>query len=210
MRTLARRVSDQLITIADGLRDGAPSANRTDEWSHQVGELPNLVEQTRSNLEHASETLRFNPRRLFMRASTSFTGYRYTVNALAHVVDQLPPITRSLTFVADDGADTEHQRFLQAYAGVLDAVAGATRQLGELHSLQDLREETDLDTYLDQGRRACEQVAHHLDRTEGSEPGQWPAYQALHADSRRLVEDIGRNHTQLARIAAGQRPTGRK
>lgn len=206
VRTLARRVSDQLITIANGLREGTPSADQADEWSHRVGELPNLVEQTRWNLEHASETMRFNPRRLFMRTSVSFTGYRYTVNALAHVVDQLPPITRSLTFVADDGAEVHHQRFLQSYAQILDAVAGATRQLGELHSLHDLREESDLDTHLEHGRQACQQVKQHLDNADVSEPGQWPAYQALHADSLRIIEDIARTQHQLARIAAGQHP----
>lgn len=206
VRTLARRVSDQLSTIADGLHDGTPGADQADEWSHRVSELPNLVEQTRSNLEHASETLRFNPRRLFMRARASFSGYRYTVNALAHVVDQLPPITRSLTFVADDGAEVHHQRFLQSYAQVLDAVAGATRQLGELHSLHDLREESELDTHLDHGRQACQQVKQHLDNADVSEPGQWPAYQALHADSLRVIEDIARTRHQLARIAAGQHP----
>lgn len=208
VRALARSVSDQLINVADGLREGTPSSDDAEDWSHRVGELPNLVEQTRWNLEHASETLRFNPRRLFMRSSVSFTGYRYTVNALAHVVDQLPPVTRSLTFAADqEEADEHHQRFLQSYAQLLDAVAGATRQFGELHSLQDLREESDLDTYLDRGRRACEQVKQHLDDAGIGEPGQWPAYQALHADARRLVEDITRAQQRLARIAAGEQPS---
>lgn len=199
--SLAQRVASELGGIAEGLRDGVPDEDQAQQWSERISQLPNLAEQTRENLEHAAETMRFNPRRLLMRSSTSFVGYRYTVRALSRIVDQLGPLMRSISFAAGQGSDSEREEFLRAFADVLDSVADAARLLGDIHSVQDLQEENnELQQRIDAARESTRKTSKHLSHLEEAEPGRWPAYETLHADSRRLVEDIAHAEAELAQL----------
>lgn len=201
VRSLARRVGGEFSDVADGLRGGVPSEDAAQEWSERVGQLPNLVAQTRRNLEHAAETLRFNPRRLLMRGSASFSGYRYTVRALSRAVDQLHALMRSLTFIAGGEADPDREQFLRSFADALDSVAGAARLFGDIHSVQDLQQEgNELQQCINNARSATREIGGYLSSERLEEPGGWPAYEALHADSRRLVEDIARAEHDLAQL----------
>ena len=164
-------------------------------------ESPRSVKELCTNLEHAAETLRFNPRRLLMRGSASFSGYRYTVRALSRAVDQLHALMRSLTFIAGGEADPDREQFLRSFADALDSVAGAARLFGDIHSVQDLKQEgNELQQCINNARSATREIGGYLSSERLEEPGSWPAYEALHADSRRLVEDIARAEHDLAQL----------
>ncbi len=202
VRSLAKRVSGELSDIAREMGDASLTEDEVQEWSNRVRDLPDLVEQTRRNLEDAAETLRFNPRRLLFRSRPSFIGYRYILSALSRVVDQLNPIIRSVAFLAGDDSESEREKLVRSVGDVLDSAAGAIRFLGEIHSFRDLQEEqNELQHCIDDARTSTHEIRECLSPELLAGPGSWPAYEALHADARRLVEDVAHAERELSQLA---------
>lgn len=196
VRSLADRVRTEMETIADGVRTGAPQPDQAAEWARRVDELPNLVDQARQSVDQAAESLRYNPRRLLQR-TTSFSGYRHTVEALSRVANQLHPITRSLTSLAEADGHDDAEQYLRSFADVLRSAAEPVRLLGDIHSGQDVREHRDeLHRHIEQARADIRTLGRSLS-AEHLEASDMPTYEGLHADSRRLVEDLAHADREL-------------
>lgn len=193
INALARSLHDLLTDLSEGLRDGVPDRDQAEAWQHRADQLPNTVSQARATVEHAAETMRFNPRRLFLRGSSSFAGHRTIVNALEHASEQLRSATQVLTHAANtDGAQNQaqHHEFLASYAEVLAATAEAARALGELHSVEDAERLADIDEATTRASQAYSDLAERITGRELDDPDQWPVYGPLQTDAHRLVEEF--------------------
>ncbi len=197
---LARSLCDLLSDLSRGLRDGVPGRDQAEAWQHRADQFPDTVAQARSTVEHAAETMRFNPRRFFLRGSSSFEGHRTSVNALERASEQLRATTRGVTYAAttDHPHHAEHDQFLAAHADLLAAVAEAARVLGELHSAEDTQRLDELNDATDRARQAYSTLAEQAERQELDSPQQWPIYGALQTDAHRLVEEFIQARDSLA------------
>lgn len=195
---LARSVSDLLTDLADTVEHGVPASEDADSWQDRAQQLRGTVSQTWASIEHAEETLRFNPRRFLMRTSPSFSGYHTIANTLERVTEQLQSITRGLRYAAEtDNPGPQHDRFLSHYSDLLDRAADCSRTLGELHSVSDI-EDSELAGTVRRARSAFEDLhseasSGQLDSTDG-----WPTYGALETDAHRLVEEFREAERTLA------------
>ncbi|MFP5069198.1 FUSC family protein [Pseudonocardia nantongensis] len=197
--SLSRSLCDLLTDVADGLTDGMPDDDQVSQWSYRAGRIPDLAEQARTSIEHAAESMRFNPRRLFMRQSTDFSGYRVTVCAFQRANEQVMSVCRSLRH-SSDARESPHgtDRVLGELASVLHAAAEATRVLGSIHHVVDLDRASDLDEPLDRGRDAIARASEQVDTHDLDHGRDGPIYTGLLTDARRLIEEYGEARHQLA------------
>ncbi|MBA8824933.1 hypothetical protein FHX42_002280 [Saccharopolyspora lacisalsi] len=207
---LSRSLCDLLTDVAEGIRGGVPEQDQADAWLHRANQFPGMVAQARSAVEQAVETRRFNPRRLFLRSSASFEGYRTIINALDRVTEQLRMATRGLTSAgsADTSQRHEHEHFLADYAAVLTAVAEAARVAGQVHRDDDTEQVQQLGDATDQARRAYHALVEQSGGRQLDNPDQWPVYSALQTDVHRLVEEFvqaRQNLTQLIETDSASR-----
>lgn len=203
INALARSLHDLLTDLSEGLRDGVPDRDQAEAWQHRADQLPNTVSQARATVEHAAETMRFNPRRLFLRGSSSFAGHRTIVNALEHAAEQLRSATQVLTHAANtDGAQNQaqHHEFLASYAEVLATAAEAARALGELHSVEDTERLADIDEATTRAGQAYSDLAGRITGRELDDPDQWPVYGPLQTDAHRLVEEFVQARHTLGKL----------
>ncbi len=200
--SLARSLCDLLTDVSDGLREGVPDPDSAQAWHHRADRLPESVAQARSTVEHAAETMRFNPRRLFLRRSTSFAGHRTTVNALERAGEQLRSGLRGVNnaVTTDHPRNREHHRFIIGYAEVLASAAEAARVLGQLHRTDDTQRLRELDEATDRAERAYRDLAEQAEDETLDSPRQWPIYGALQTDAHRLVEEFIHARHSLSRL----------
>lgn len=190
--SLSQSLCDLLTDMSDGLSAGIPDGQNADSWRHRANQFPDTVAQARATMEEAAETFRFNPRRLFMRSSTSFEGHRVVLNALERASEQLRSISHGLTDATGENTPhhREHDQFFEIYSGLLSAVAEAARVLGNLHSAQDVKQANEFDEATDRARRAYQRLTEHSAGEELDSPEQWPIYGALQTDAHRAVEEF--------------------
>lgn len=204
---LSQSLCDLFSDISRGLRDGMPDRDAAEAWMHRARQFPDCVEQTRSSVEHAAESMRFNPRRLLMRGTSSFDGHRAIVNALGRASEQTRSMTQGLYQAADSAEAYReiHEDFLRTYSSAVGTAADAARILGSLHSTDDLREENLLDDHIEHGRAATQKLNTQAERHELDGANQWPVFGALQIDAHRLVEEFAQSQHELAKIveAAG-------
>jgi uncharacterized membrane protein YgaE (UPF0421/DUF939 family) len=200
VESLSKSVCDLLCDISETLAQGTPEQDRVGEWSSRAGRMPELAESARSVIEHAAESMRFNPRRLWMRQSSDFRGYRYTLDAFERASEQLTSMCRSLRHSkAEDRSTTEAEHeFARGLADVLAAAAEASRILGEIHSVADREHVSELDDPIEQGRKAVERLSRHADDHDLDQGYDGPIYTGLLTDARRLVEEYGEARSRLA------------
>jgi uncharacterized membrane protein YgaE (UPF0421/DUF939 family) len=107
---LSRSLRDLLTDIDDGVRQGVPDKQTAESWLHRADQLGDTVAQARSSVEHAADSMRLNPRRLLMRGTRSFTGYRVIVDGLERASEQVRSLARGLQYmtVSDQHLDEEH------------------------------------------------------------------------------------------------------
>lgn len=198
--SLSHSTCDLLTDVSENLRHRMPDRDRVGEWSSRAAQMPQLAEQARSVVEHAAESMKFNPRRLWMRHSSDFSGHRYTLCALERASEQLISMCRSLRHnKAEDRAITEAEHeFARGLADVLAAGADAGRVLGEIHSVADLEHASDLDAPVERGRRAVEALSRHADDHDLDQGYDGPIYTGLLTDARRLIEEYGEARGRLA------------
>ncbi|GAB2683096.1 aromatic acid exporter family protein [Saccharopolyspora gloriosae] len=210
IESVAHTLCDLTTDVSDGLREGVPSAEDAAEWRHRADQLPEIVTQARSSVEHAAETTRFNPRRLLFSQKPSFDGHRSSVNALERAVEQLRSAMRGLTYAAeaDDPQEQQHE-FARDFGALLREVAGAARAAGDVHG-NDNHDE--LDRLGEATENARERYRALVARTEDRQldrPDQWPVYGALQTDAQRLVEEFVQAYDNLAELMRGTgSPTG--
>lgn len=189
--SLSRSLCDLLTDVSEGL-SGVPDRDQAEAWQHRADQFPDTVAQARSTVEHAAETMRFNPRRLLLRGSSSFEGHRTILNALERATEQLRSTTRGLTYAAssDHPHEQQHDEFLVGLADVLAATAETARILGQLHSANDSERLHELDQATEQARRSYSDLVDQVEGERLDSPDQWPIYGALQTDAHRLVEEF--------------------
>lgn len=199
---LSHSLCDLLTDVAGGVSEGVPNQDDADAWLHRANQFPDEVAQARSAVEHAAETRRFNPRRLFLRHSASFEGHRAIINALERGTEQLRSATRGITYAssADASQQDTHEQFLATYGKVLSATAEAARVMGALHSADDTEHAKELDDATDRARRAYSELAEQTEGQKLDSPDQWPVYSALQTDAHRLVEELVQANQNLAEL----------
>lgn len=199
---LSRSLCDLVSDIARGLREGVPDRDEAEAWMRRADRLPDAIAQARHTVEHAAETVKLNPRRLIMHGSSSFEGYRAIINALHRASEQVCAMTKALNQAAQqDGPTGEaHERFLHDYARLLDSVAEAVRTLGNLHTMEDLRDESKLDHRLRDCREAFDALVERAEGQQLDASDQWPVYSGLHTDAYRLIQEFIQAQHELAEL----------
>lgn len=200
--SLAHSLSELLADVSEGLRSGVPTADQAEEWRYRANQFPDTVAQARATVEHAAETMRFNPRRLFMRNSTSFEGHRSILNAFERATEQLRSTARGITYAAstDHPVHSEHEQFLNTYAEVLATAAETACALGRLHSPHDTQHLDELHDASDRARQAYQDLAEQTEGQELDSPDQWPVYGALQTDAHRVVEEFVEAQQKLSEL----------
>lgn len=202
VRALSRSLCDLLTDIAEGLHEGVPSRDQAEAWQHRTNQFPDAVAQARSAVEHAAETMRFNPRRLFLRTASSFDGHRAIINVLERATEQVRSTTRGLTYTTstDHPHQQQHDQFLDTYGRLLNAVAETARILGEIHSINHTEQTGQLEDALEQARGAYNELNEQAQDHNLDEPDQWPVYGPLQTDAHRLLEEFIQGHENLSRL----------
>ncbi|WP_247597765.1 aromatic acid exporter family protein [Streptomyces sp. RKND-216] len=151
VRSLAHSLCDLLSDMFAALQENSLEEERTRQWRHRAGDLRSSVDQARSSVETAYESLFYNPRRLLpgRRMTADFSGYRAVIDGLERVAHQVASMTRSL----DQWRESEgergrggHGRFVQVYGDFLSSAATIARLLSEV----------DEDRLQDQATKLCQ------------------------------------------------------
>ncbi|HET6859725.1 MAG TPA: FUSC family protein [Streptomyces sp.] len=151
IQMLGHEVETLLDDMADGLREGDVSAERTQAWILAGERAQGSVAQARIGLRMAEDSLPLNPRRLLPahRGYLTFGRYRQVLVSMERSVYQLASLNRSL----DQWRETENT---YSYTPVLHAYAEFLTALRDIaHVLSAL----DTDTLTDQAAEASTRVA---------------------------------------------------
>lgn len=179
-----------LTDVADGLRDGMPERDVVVDWLRRARQLDATVASARQAVETGSESVVWNPRRLFRRRSTpvSFAGYRTLVEALARAGEQMRSICYALLRMIDDEESPyPGEDFLDSYADLLEVVARAPESIGATAGDSDQR--SPLEAALEDGRQRYRQLARDAPTAEA-----WPTYGVLLTDADRLLDEFSHAH----------------
>ncbi|MGY0488487.1 FUSC family protein [Streptomyces sp. WG-D5] len=192
LRILAAEIETLLDDMAEGLCTGGVDEDRAEEWRTAGGRLQNAVEQARSGLDMAENSVPLNPRRLLPahRGYLGFGRYRDTLDALERAVYQLASLTRSLGRWRETD-DT------YTYAPVLEKYADFTRRLRDIaHVVAEIDSDT-LDEQADEmcrlantAQEARERIVesareHELPLADSTRP-----YGVLVVEATRLMEEF--------------------
>ncbi|WP_028662078.1 aromatic acid exporter family protein [Saccharomonospora saliphila] len=199
---LSRTASELLGTMATTLRAGLPTEDRAREFEKRARELGTLAARTRDSVDVAVEKRSLNPRRLLGR-SVSFEGHYCTVDGLTRLIDDVRSVARTLDTASEhfERTNTAQRRWLESYGGLLDLVADATRSLGELGSVTDVRDNDQLADTMARAWRRRDALDGTYVHGEVGEPGPWPTVRALSTDAYRLVDDLAACRTRLVELA---------
>lgn len=199
---LAHSLCDLITDAANALAEGVPDQEQADSLLHRANRFPELVAQTRSAVEHAAESGRFNPRRLFLRRAASFEGHRAIIDAMERATEQLRSAMRGLTYASSASVPQQrtHEQFLATYSKVLTETAEAARVIGDLHSAEDTERANELQAAVERSGSAYSELAEQTDDQQLDSPGEWPVYGALQTDAHRLVEEFLQAHRKLSEV----------
>ncbi|QUH03532.1 FUSC family protein [Saccharopolyspora erythraea] len=123
---LARRLAELLTDIGQRLgdEDAAFASARTRQLLWTARDFDHEITEIRSQLEHASESLRYSPRHsVFLspaprpEPAALLERTRSGVNAVDHIVDQTSAIARALVDVGEGRAGAEWDRSVQGRSG---------------------------------------------------------------------------------------------
>ncbi|GLU48583.1 FUSC family protein [Nocardiopsis ansamitocini] len=151
IRSLAHALCDLVGDIHPSLSEDSLDPDSTDQWRTRAERMQTLVEQARSGVQTAQESVYLNPRGFLRRhrGHTSFTGYAALVEALDRVARQLVSVTLGLDQARwEDERGADHRAFVRGYGDLLAATGEITRLLSEL----------DEDRLREQARHLCAQA----------------------------------------------------
>jgi len=193
---LATATSGILADTAAGLRQPWPPED-ADEWLSRARDLDELLIEARESVEQATESVRFNPRRMIadmapdVAMALSDPWLRPALRSLEHVVIQTRGITRGIYDVEFPGHDEPvkepDKRFLDRYAGLLDLAARAVHRYGEL---ADETGDEELRRLITDGIRRAQALRRLLRTAAAREDSLWPVYGALLVDVERLFNEL--------------------
>ncbi|MFD9444664.1 hypothetical protein ACFWBR_39310 [Streptomyces sp. NPDC060006] len=202
----------ELLTDASmGLAEGVPDQGEAEKWHERATWYPDMVSQARMGVETVAEQMRFNPRRVFQRSSSSYEGHRVIINALERISRLLLSAMTSLTSISlsDDPLRQEHDHFCVAYSRLLDVLAESVCVLEGLRRLEDTEHGERLSEAVDRARTAYVELAEQSAGRQLDGPDQWPVYGSLQTDARRLIEEFAqaqRSLSQLTHTPRGYEP----
>lgn len=147
IRSLAHAECDLIGDIRRGMERGELTEDEAEDWRRRANRLASTVQQTRSAVDTAWESVHLNPARLLRRHRhhVAFEGYQQLVDALERTTHQLGSLARSIHLWSRDEERSVHQDFLRLYGDFLASVAEITRELSGL----------DQDRLGPQARRLC-------------------------------------------------------
>lgn len=193
---LATGISGILADTADGLRKPWPPED-ADDWLTRARDLDDRLTEARERVEQATESVRFNPRRVIadvapdVAMAVSDPWLRPALRSLEHVVIQTRGITRVIYDVEFPGHDQPmaepDKRFLERYAGLLDLAARAVHRYG---GLADETGDEELRRLITDGIRRAHALRRLLRTAAAREDTLWPVYGALLVDAERLLNEL--------------------
>lgn len=188
---LSTAVAALLRDMAGALREGTPDPRTAEDWQSRARKLDTTISKARGAIEDGSESVIYNPRRLFHKhRAPGFSGYRTMVQTLTRASEQLRGIASGLRHLLEDEAGhTTDERFFLPYAEILALVADGTQYLGS--TAQDTEEN------LRQTADACYARCKQLEEM-AKEENAWPALGGLLTDAARLVEELDNAHARGA------------
>ncbi|WP_344966397.1 aromatic acid exporter family protein [Salinactinospora qingdaonensis] len=202
LTTLARATGDLVDDVATRLHEGVPDSETTSYWRYRARLLGGTVEQARSAVRTAEESVWYNPRVMLRRYRnrTSVAGYEAATNALGRVVGQLESVTRALHHgrEAATGAETGYVRFLRDYGAFLAAVDEAIEVLASL-SQERLRDDIgELDSRVQRAREHADRLATAA-RGSALGPDEYAqAYGTLLIEASRFLDELSYAHSALS------------
>ncbi|MDA0563642.1 aromatic acid exporter family protein [Streptomonospora sp. S1-112] len=193
VRALAHVMCDLISDMHPPLREGSLDEERTAQWRSRANNLGRQVDQARSAVRTAEESVYYNPRRLLRRnrGHTSFTGYAEVVDALDRVGYQLASVARTLDVsVAQTEAGPDRTEFLGRYADFLASAAEVTRDLGEVEEERLAEQTEDLCRKVDQVEEYAQGLADHVSQADLPLTDRTSPYATLLVDATRLQEEF--------------------
>ena len=197
LEDLAGEAAAVLSDTAEGLRKPWPPAD-SDDWLARARDLDESLVDARESVERATESVRFNPRRVIadvapdVATALSDPWLRPALRSLEHVVIQTRGITRGIYDVEFPGHDETHihpdKRFMERYADLLDLAARAVHRFGEQN---DDAGDEELRRLVTDGSRRAHALGRALRTAEvRQEDPLWAAYGALLIDIERLFGEL--------------------
>ncbi|WP_047867496.1 aromatic acid exporter family protein [Nocardiopsis sp. RV163] len=175
IRSLAHAECDLIGDIRRGMERGNLTEDEAEDWRRRANRLSSTVQQTRSAVDTAWESVYLNPARLLRRHRhhVAFEGYQQLVDALERTTHQLGSLARSIHLWSRDEERSAYQDFLRLYGNFLASVSEITRELSGL----------DQDRLGPQARRLCrlaeEAQEHHDDLVRVKEAEDSPPFDDL-------------------------------
>jgi len=191
VQELSTAVAVLLRDMAPVLREGTPGARTAEDWQRRARQLDITVSKARDAVKEGSESISYNPRRIFRKhRSAGFSGYRTMVQALARASEQTRSIATGIrNLLEDESGHTTDEMFFRPYAEILALVAEGIDCLGSAAG----KEERGLRQIADACYARCEDL-----QAEAKEADAWPALGALLTDAVRLVEELANAHARGA------------
>ncbi|MEE1927998.1 aromatic acid exporter family protein [Streptomyces sp. TRM 70351] len=189
VRTLAQNIDALLGDMAPALYEGALDRERTGHWRGRAQRLQSLVNQARSAVAVAEESVYYNPRRLLPGhgGHTTFEGYEAVVDALGRTARQLGSVSRSLEYWPEEDGTGEERAFLRDYGAFLDAAGRIAHLLGEVDETRLPEQARHLCERADEALEVRKRLAGHTSLPLGD-----PSlpYGTLLVDAARLMDDL--------------------
>jgi hypothetical protein len=187
IRALTRQVCQLLNDISAGLRDGW-DGDLAHRWYDASTDIIALAPGIQTEIETGRESTRFNPRDNLRGVEVDWAGYAQTVEAIRRSQWQVSGIARTLVDAADENESqpAPTQRFLESYAQVRDAVAGAIGHFG----LPDEAEREAVAAYLRRAGEIVARLGNEVRTADLEDPDSWPAYGAMLLDAQRLIREL--------------------
>jgi len=199
---LSGAMAELLTDASKGMAEGVPDQEQAKKWRERATWYPDMVSQARMGVETVAEQMRFNPRRVFQRSSSSYEGHRVIINALDRTSRLLLSAMASLTSISlsDDPLRQEHDHFCVAYSRLLDVVAEGVCVLEGLRRPEDTEHGERLSEAVDRARTAYVELAEQSAGRKLDRPDQWPVYGSLQTDARRLIEEFAQAQRSLSQL----------
>jgi hypothetical protein len=158
------------------------------QWYDTSTDIIALAPAIHTEIETGRESTKFNPRDSLRKVQVDWAGYAQTVEAVRRSQWQVSGIARTLVDAADEDESQPlpTQRFLEAYAEVLDKVAGAISHFGRPAD----SEREAVREYLESAGVILDRLGHEVRTADLEDPQAWPAYGAMLLDAQRLIREL--------------------
>ncbi|MFI1532690.1 aromatic acid exporter family protein [Streptomyces griseus] len=203
IRVLSSEVEHLLQEMADGLRQGDLSAERTNEWIAAGERAQRSLTQAHAGLSTAEDSLPFNPRRLLPahRGYLAFSRFRQVLVSMERSVYQLASLNRSLNQWQETEDTYKYLPVMHTYADFLTSLACIAHVLSEFDAdslAAQASEALQLTTPAQEKRQAVLKAAQEagLLLADSTRP-----YGVLVVEANRLMEEFQNTCTALQTTA---------